>query len=333
MTVRPKDAELENDDVLEDDEPLGVIDDGDETEEEYLEAEEQEEEELEDDDEDFEESEELEEDEDEEEEPEEEEEEGEVEVGFKDEEDFDEKEAEKALGDPGKKLLKKIRKANESNVKQILKLKEKLAEANSRLSEVDVVKEVKKPVEPTMEDEDVDYDPDKFVAKFKKYNEDMVKYNQGEAKKQEKIQEENSKLQTSVKKYTEEAISLGVKDFAAAEKHVQASLTIDQQRRILKHSSKPAALVLALSKSPDRLEHLSTLTDSGDLALYISTLDKGLTVNKPKKKAPKPATRLKSSPGGAPTKTTLDRLEAKGSSDRTKIVAHKLKKRKKEQGY
>ena len=106
------------------------------------------------------------------------------------------------------------------------------------------------------------------------------------------------------------------------------------QRLIVRAADNPAALMLALSRSPARLAELAAITDAAKMAAAVGKLEARLKVTKVSKVQPE-----KRVSGGAPLSTGgedryLAKLEAEAArtGDRTKIYQYKREQQRKAVG-
>lgn len=160
------------------------------------------------------------------------------------------------FGDPGEE------EAGDTDL--VKHLRQQLRERDKRLSEVE--KGQKQPEivvgdEPTLEDPDVDWDPDKFKDKYSAW---LERKRQVEAKAnegQEAARKEQEAWQAELSRYAEKRKALPYRDVDDAEATVTAALSQAQQALIVKTANDPAKLIYALGKNPAKLAALAGVTD------------------------------------------------------------------------
>ena len=125
--------------------------------------------------------------------------------------------------------------------------------------------------------------------------------------------------------YTARKATIGVPDYEEAEATVVAALSLEQQAVALQAANDPAALVVALSRSPAKLAEIAKIDNPWKLSAAIAKLEGSVKV----------VTRKKGPALDRPTKgsasmavSTDDKLaqlekEAEKTGDRSKIVAYK----------
>jgi hypothetical protein len=164
---------------------------------------------------------------------------------------------------------------------------------------------------PTMEDPDVDYDPEKYAAKLESYLARKAEHESRASQQQEAQRKEQEAWTARIASYKQEAAKLKRPDFEDAEAAVQASFSTVQQGLLLKHP-KAAALVYVLGKNPARAKTLAAISDPVDFAYAAADLAGQVKVER---KSPPPPTdtpiRGRTS-GAALASQSLDALKEQG---------------------
>jgi hypothetical protein len=259
-------------------------------------------------------------------EPEQPEDEGEEEVsiGFEDE---PEEEADEADDTP---TIKRIRERNRDLNKQLRDREKELAELRAAAS-------APQPQEigpkPTLES--CDWDEERFETSLDDWKQKKAAADEQVTKAQESQRRVIESYNRDLENYEKRKAAIGVPDYEDAEAMVVAALSLEQQAVALQAASDPAALVVALAKSPSKLAELAKIDNPWKLSAAIAKLEGSVKVVT-KKKAPnidKPAKGSAAVSGGETLQAQIDRLEAafekKGGGDRTEI--QRLRRQLKEQ--
>lgn len=184
--------------------------------------------------------------------------------------------------------------------------------------------------EPTMNDEDVDFDAEKFAAKYKTWVSQKAKADQQVADRAAAQEAAQRAWSTTLTSYQAEKVALKAADAEDAELAVTEALSVVQQGIILKGIKKRALMILALGRNPKKLKEVAAITDPVDFAIAIGKLEDQLKTTT--RKAPIPESRVSGSkPGAAGVEGALARLEAEAerTGDRSKIVAYKRAQKEK----
>ena len=188
---------------------------------------------------------------------------------------------------------------------------------------------------PTMEDEDVRYNLEKYDAKLLKWNADKQKVDEHQRKAADEQRKAAEEAKTVYDAYERKKAALGKSDFQVREKTVIDALSIAQQNVLLRKTKETAAIVYALSKNPAKLAKLAAL-DPYDFHVAILAEEQRLNVTD-RKKTPdtEPETPVR---GGTVSSTSnvskeLERLENSPKAkrgDRSEIIAYKAKLKERE---
>lgn len=179
---------------------------------------------------------------------------------------------------------------------------------------------------PTMDDDDIDYDADKFEEKLTAWHDRKREIDQAQHQQQQDAQKQQAEWDGRLAGYNTAKTTLKVKDFDDAEENVKNQLSITQQGIIIQGADNSALVVYALGKNPKKAAELAAITDPVKFAFAIAKLETLLKVQN-KKTAPPPADKEVRGQGritGA-VDTTLERLraEADKTGDMSKVMAYK----------
>jgi len=172
---------------------------------------------------------------------------------------------------------------------------------------------------PTLRDDDVDFDEDKFEAKLLKWNEAKRKIDEEKAAEQTAWQKKNDE-------FNKAAASLKAPDFDDAKHAVIDAIDPVRQGILMKAAAQPHVVVLALGRQPEELKKLAAITDLVDFTVAVTKLEGQIKVSSRK---PPPPERTPSSAGrttavGDKTIEALEK-EADRTGDRSKVIAYKRK--------
>ena len=176
--------------------------------------------------------------------------------------------------------------------------------------------------------EDFDYDGDKFAAAVIAYEnlKRQAESQQSEAqKRQEAVAAEFAQEMELVE--TAEA-RLGLSGFQEARDTVEASLSDNQLKVLIRASDDPGKMIYALAKSQAKLNELSETTDLIKLAVKVATMEKTIQARRA------PAIDRPTQGGGAVSvkpdqKLTKLEADAAKSGDYTELFAYKRSLKKK----
>jgi len=167
--------------------------------------------------------------------------------------------------------------------------------------------------EPEMGDDDIDYDADKFKARWREWNDRKLSQERAEQERKDTEKKAGEAWQQKVQAYDKAKAALKVKDFSIAEDATREALSVVQQGIILQGAKDvSAALVYALGKNPARLAKLAAIQDPVEFAVAIGEA-KALMKTTPKKIIPKPEGSVKgaSAATAAVSSGKIDALLAK----------------------
>jgi hypothetical protein len=179
---------------------------------------------------------------------------------------------------------------------------------------------------PTLRDDDVDFDEDKFEAKLLKWNEAKRKIDEEKAAEASAWQKKNDE-------FNKAAASLKAPDFDDAKHAVIDAIDPVRQGILMKAAAQPHVVVLALGRQPEELKKLAAITDLVDFTVAVTKLEGQIKVSSRK---PPPPERTPSSAGrttavGDKTLEALER-EFEKTGDRSKINAYKRAQKEQHKG-
>lgn len=184
---------------------------------------------------------------------------------------------------------------------------------------------------PTMEDDDVDWDVEKFEAKLTKWHDTRREIEQLEHQQKQKQQEAEQAWQSKMSGYETAKAGLKLKDFDDAEEVVKAALDVTQQGIIVQGAENPALVVYALGKNPKKAAELAAIKDPIQYAFAIAKLETQLKVSKGKTPPAPERTVTGNGRVSGSVDSTLERLrkEAERTGDMSKVTAYKRQQRQK----
>jgi hypothetical protein len=200
-------------------------------------------------------------------------------------------------------------------------MRQKLREKERRIAELErgtQPAKIELGPKPTLES--CDYDEDAFEAKLTDWHAQKAKVQAQEAEAEAAAEQQRAKWEARAEAFKADKATLGVSNFDEAEAEVFSVLPNDVQALILL-SEKPAALVVALHRSPAKLEQLSKL-DLASAAMQLGRWERDIKVMK--RKAPAPDRPLRGK-AGTPASGNLDKLlkQARATGDYDRYYAAK----------
>lgn len=187
---------------------------------------------------------------------------------------------------------------------------------------------------PAMEDDDIDWDAEKFEQRLTEWHERKREIDQAQQKQQQAEQQQKTEWEGRLNTYNTAKTGLKVKDFEDAEENVRNLLNVTQQGIIIQGADNSALVVYALGKNPKKAAELAGINDAVKFAFAIAKLETQLKVQS-KKSAPPPEKTITGT--GRITGSTdshLERLraEAEKTGDQSKVMAYKREQKRKARG-
>lgn len=189
---------------------------------------------------------------------------------------------------------------------------------------------------PALDDDDIDYDTDKFEKALTDWHEQKRKHDAHAEAQKNAEKKANDNWQNRVKFYGEKKSELKFDDFDEAESSLINKLNPTQQALIVKAARNPALVVYALGKTPNEMARLSEIDDPIEFALEIRELEEKRMTVKRKPVTPPPPEKKVASAGGTPKSGSIDnqldrlRSEAEKTGDYSKVSAYRRQLREKE---
>lgn len=263
-----------------------------------------------------------------EEEEEESEEEGEPVLLIDGKPDLDEEEGgeegEEERGKPAPNWVKELRQSQRELKRQNRELQERLAAKEAPQQQAQALVLGKKP---TMEDDDVDWDAEKFEAKLTKWHETKRQIEEQERGAEQQKQQQQQAWQKKIDGHNTKKAALKYKDVDDAEQVVLDTLDQTQQGIIVQGAKNSALLAYAIGRNPKRAAELAAIKDPIEFAFAVAHLEASLGTQSKKpsttpEKVPSGQGRVANSNSGD---ATLDRLreEAARTGDMSKVQAYK----------
>jgi hypothetical protein len=186
--------------------------------------------------------------------------------------------------------------------------------------------------EPTLEDEDVDFDPQKFATKFKAWNARKQQADAQQAERERAEQADQQKWQGRIDAVGAAASKLKLAGQEEALEVFESAFSPMQRAIIIGGPDDPkqsALLRHALAMSPKKSAELAAIQDPVKFAFAVSKLESKMTVTT-KKKPPAPEKKLASGKPGGSLDTQLERLRAKAAQtgNYTEVNAFKAQMKK-----
>jgi len=222
--------------------------------------------------------------------------------------------------------VKDLRKKNREDQKRIRELEELVRKQEAPKSAAPVLGK-----KPTMEDDDVDWDADKFEAKLTKWHDTKREIERHEREQQESANKQKTEWEARLATYNTAKAGLKVKDYDDAEENVKSALDVTQQGITVQGAENAALVFYALGSNPKKLAELAAIKDPIKFAFAIAKLETQLKVQG-RKSAPPPEKTVTGNGRISGGDATLERLraEAEKTGDQSKVVAYKRAQRQKQ---
>ena len=185
---------------------------------------------------------------------------------------------------------------------------------------------------PTMEDDDVDWDAEKFEKKLEAWHDRKREIDRHEESRQQSERKQKEEWDGRLATYASAKTALKFKDFDDAEENAKTALDVTQQGIILQGADNSALIVYALGKNPKKAAELGAIKDPIKFAFAIAKLETKLKVESKKVAATAPE---KVVTGGqrstASSDSTLEKLreEAQRTGNTDKLMAYKRQQKNK----
>jgi hypothetical protein len=221
--------------------------------------------------------------------------------------------------------VRDLRKENREDKRRIRELEEKLAKPAHVEAAIVIGKK------PSLADDDIDYDEDKFESALTAWHDRKRKADDQELQARKAGEESESAWKERLGAYEEAKSGLKVKDYEDAEDVARSSLNVTQQGIIIQGAENPALVIYALGKNPKKAKELAGITDHVKFAFAIAKLEGQLKMTS--RKAPPAPERTVTGSGkvSGAVDNTLERMraEAEKTGDYSKVTAYKRQQRDK----
>lgn len=173
---------------------------------------------------------------------------------------------------PAPDWVRDLRKANREKDRRIRELEQRIAGGQQAQAPATL------PPRPKMSDDGIDFDEDKFDAALDRWTAQKAEYDAHHRRQQEAQQAQQAAWQNRLQTYQRDKGALKVADFEDAEAVVEDTFSVVQRAVMTKGCEKPAHMVYALGKNPQKAKELAAITDPVDFAFAVAKLETQLKV-------------------------------------------------------
>lgn len=227
------------------------------------------------------------------------------------------------------KWVKELRQQHREAQRELRELRAK-ASAPAAQQQAQQLPELGK--KPTMEDDDVDWDAEKFEKKLEAWHERKREIDRHEESRQQSEKKQKEEWDGRLATYASAKTALKFKDFDDAEDNARAALDVTQQGIILQGADNSALIVYALGKNPKKAAELGAIKDPIKFAFAIAKLETKLKVESKKVAATAPERVVTGAQRStASSDSTLEKLreEAQRTGNTDKLMAYKRQQKNK----
>lgn len=224
--------------------------------------------------------------------------------------------------------VKELRKTNREDKKRIRELEEQLRKQEPQKQTPVLGKK------PSMSDDDIDYDEEKFEARLSEWHDRKRQIEQAEQDQRQQQEQQQAEWTSKLESYAQAKTKLKVPDFEDAEAVVLDMFDQTQQGIIIDAMDNPAQVIYALGKNPGVAKAMAAIKTPTKFLREMSRLEDTKLKVQPKKSAPAPE---KTVTGGQArisggSDATLERLrdEAEKTGDYSKVTAYRRQLRDKQ---
>lgn len=234
-------------------------------------------------------------------------------------------------GKPAPTWVKDLRKANREDKKRIRELEDLVRKQQPAAPSAPVLGK-----KPAMEDDDIDWDAEKFEEALTAWHERKRQIDQHAADQQKNEQQQTEAWQGKQAAYAAGKTALKFKNVDEAEELASSLLDVTQQGIILQGSSNSALLIYAIGSNPKKAAELAAIKDPVSFAWAAAQLETKLkTESKKPNKPPAPEKEIRGQGRvTATTDSTLDKLreEAQRTGNTDKLMAYKREQKRRQKG-
>lgn len=232
--------------------------------------------------------------------------------------------------------VRDVRKANKELAKKSREDERRIRELEERLNKPATAQELpalgKKP---TMEDEDIDWDSEKFEQKLTAWHDRKREIDNAETQQRQQADAQKAEWDGKLKAYGEAKVKLKVADFDDAESIVMGMFDQTQQGIIIDAMDNPAMVIYALGRNKKTAERLAAIKKPTQFLREMARLEDTKLKVQSKKSAPPPEKTVSGQGriSGA-VDSTLEKLreEAVKTGDSSKVIAYKRDQKRKAKG-
>lgn len=170
-----------------------------------------------------------------------------------------------------------------------------------------------------------DYDEEAFETELDAWKQRKAAAEQQAREAEETQRKVQEAWERDLAAYSQRKAAIGIADYDEHEAAVTSVLNAAQQTVLVKAASDPAALVVALSRSPNKLAELAKFEDPIKMAAAIARMEGTVKVIKRKKgpEVDKPQSGSGALPGSGDAQLAKLQKEAERTGDYSKLLAHK----------
>jgi hypothetical protein len=229
-------------------------------------------------------------------------------------------------GKPAPQWVKDVRKENRESKKRIRELEELVRKQEAPKSAPVLGKK------PAMEDDDVDWDADKFEAKLAAWFDKKREIEQHQRQEQEAADKQKAAWDGKLANYATAKTALKAGDYDDAEEVVKSEMDQTQQGIIIQVADDPALMIYALGKNPKKAKELAAIKDYATFSFQLGKLTEKLKVEK-RRSAPPPEKIITGTgrvSGSSDSHLEKLRAEAERTGDNTRVLAYKREQKRKQ---
>jgi DNA repair exonuclease SbcCD ATPase subunit len=225
------------------------------------------------------------------------------------------------------KWVKELRQQHREAQKTIRELKEQLKKPEQQATQIPALGK-----KPAMEDDDIDWDAEKFEQRLTEWHDRKREIDQAQHKQQEAEKEQKTAWSAKLESYATAKSKLKVKDYDDAEAVVMDMFDQTQQGIIIDVMDNPAHIVYALGKNKGIAEKLAALKNPTKFLRELSRLEDTKLKVQTKKTAPPPEKTITGTgrvTGSNDSQLERLRAEAERTGDMSKVMQYKRDQKRK----
>lgn len=232
--------------------------------------------------------------------------------------------------------VRDVRKANKELAKKSREDERRIRELEEKLNKPASAQELPSlGKKPTMEDEDIDWDSEKFEQRLTAWHDRKREIDNAEVQQRQQADAQKAEWDGKLKAYGEAKVKLKVADFDDAESVVMGMFDQTQQGIIIDAMDNPAMVIYALGRNRKTAERLAAIKKPTQFLREMARLEDTKLKVQSKKSAPPPEKTVSGQGriSGA-VDSTLEKLreEAAKTGDSSKVIAYKRDQKRKAKG-